>query len=153
MTAHDALERHTALSKAHDPSIVLAVILGVAHTSGSRTPDRRSHLAAATAIVVGLLLGALTCTGASGATAAAQQPSAISADDVHEHPAEHPAEHTDGHGTAGQHHVNMACLVDITLRIADLDVVIVSQPTAGSESCSAISRFFGPEPPVPRTSS
>ena len=124
------------------------MILGIAHTYGSRTRVRRSHLAAATAIVVGLLLGGLTCIGASEAVASTQ-PSAVSAGGMHEHP----AEHTDGHGTVDQHHANMACLVDITLRITDLDVVIVSQPTAGSESCSVTSRFFGPEPPVPRTSS
>ncbi len=122
--------------------------------------DRRRRLPcalAAIAIVVGLLTGALACAANSNSTDALSsgghsptaQRTAISGDSVHAHP----AEHTDGHGTADQHHANMACLVDITLRIADLDAVIVSQPTAGSESCSVTSRFFGPEPPVPRTSS
>lgn len=129
----------------------------IAQLLATRTCDRRSRLVTAAAIVVGLVFGVLTCAGiadpstaqahgtGSMPAAAAHSPS-VPADSAHAHA----AEGTGDGDTPVDHHASMACLVDITLQIADLDVVMTSEPNADPAACAAMSYAFGPEPPVPR---
>ena len=130
---------------------------GRTDTWATRMPARRSSLI--TAIVVGLVAGALACTGITGSSEGR-------ADDVdppsestmsgppgaHADPA-HPPGPTNDHDVPGLHHAGMACLVDVTLRVADLEVAIVTEPSCVPETPPARSYSSGPEPPVPRPSS
>lgn len=138
------------------------MVRGRVDTTAPQTRARRSGLIAA--IVVGLVAGALMCTGVTGpahaqanevgepARSSMAQPAAT---DVHAAHASHtpPAGSTNDHEMPTHHHAGMACLVDIDLRVADLDVAIVAEPNGDPDTSPTTSQSFGPEPPVPRPTS
>lgn len=121
----------------------------VARDEGQRR--RRSSVVAAAAIVGGLLIGALTCSGFTG-SGHAHASADVSMSTAHVRPADHVG-HDGGSDVVVPHHASMACLIDITLRVADLEVMLVSEPNAEPETISVPLIFSGPEPPVPRTHS
>ena len=112
------------------------------------------------AIAVGLVVGALTCANGSiasgaapggssaiGITAVATMPSDAHAAHGSAMETDH-TEHSEGHA-----HPGMACLINVSLRVAGLDVSMVDDAMTALPDVFAVDHPIAPEPPVPRTHS